>query len=204
MQTSQSNQIPVVQTSELETSVLIKSGTTIVLGGLIEEIRGKDVSKLPVLGSIPVIGLLFRSTTTSMRQQEMLVFITPNIIKPENDMFLDPKYSRAFTREYLHNVNELEEANEKKYREYLEDQSEEKEELKLKEEAIRIREEALKLKQKLREDEQLSKDELKKLKKQEKEFNKDKRKFDKEKNKNHKKLFFGHVLIFFMVQITNF
>ena len=189
--TSQSNQIPVVQTSELETSVLIKSGTTIVLGGLIEEVRAKDVSKLPILGSIPVLGLFFRSTTTSVTQQELLVFLTPNIIKPEDDMYEDPEQSRAFTREYLHNVDEIEEINEKKYSDYLQDQQEAKDKLKIKEEALRIREKALKLKQKLKEDNEFNKEELQKLKKEEKEFNKDKRKLEKEKSQRGKKLFFG-------------
>ncbi len=171
--TSQSNQIPVVETSELETSVMVQDGITIVLGGLIREDRSKTVSKLPILGSIPVLGIPFRSTQTNMQQEELLVFLTPHIVSAEKDMF-DPRYSRSFTREFLYNLDELEILNEKKFNGYLEEEQQEKQNNAIKQRALDTKYEA----------EHLGKGELKELKKLEKEV-----KEDKENRK--KKLFFG-------------
>ncbi len=119
--TSKSNTIPVVQTSELETTVMVKSETTIVLGGLIRENRTKTVDKLPIIGSIPILGIPFRSTQTNVRQEELLIFLTPKTISGEKDM-LGEEYSRAFSREFLHGINRLEKMNEQKYHKYLRDQ----------------------------------------------------------------------------------
>ncbi|MCD6460031.1 hypothetical protein J7L67_05140, partial [bacterium] len=159
--TSQSNQIPVVQTSQLETTVVVKNGTTLVLGGLIDERRIKEIDKLPILGSIPILGIPFRSTRTSMRQQELLTFLTPYIIPPEKDMKNDTLHTGVVSREFLHNLDETEDINEKKYSDYLNDEKQEKAKLKIKENALRIKQEALKLKQRLKEEKKLNKKEIK-------------------------------------------
>ncbi|WP_158972738.1 type II secretion system secretin GspD [Paraglaciecola sp. L3A3] len=66
---------------EIKTSVIVDDGGTIVLGGLIDEDVQESVSKVPLLGDIPFIGNLFKSTTTSKRKRNLMVFIRPTIIR---------------------------------------------------------------------------------------------------------------------------
>jgi general secretion pathway protein D len=66
---------------EIKTSVIVDDGGTIVLGGLIDEDVQESVSKVPLLGDIPILGHLFRSTTTSKRKRNLMVFIRPTIVR---------------------------------------------------------------------------------------------------------------------------
>jgi general secretion pathway protein D len=66
---------------EIKTSVIVDDGGTIVLGGLIDEDVQESISKVPILGDIPFIGNLFKSTTTSKRKRNLMVFIRPTIIR---------------------------------------------------------------------------------------------------------------------------
>ena len=66
-------------------NVRIKDGDTLVIGGLIQEEETKSVSKIPVLGDLPVIGTVFRSTTSGKKKQEMVIMITPKIIVDNED-----------------------------------------------------------------------------------------------------------------------
>lgn len=76
-----------LQRRSLELSnIRIKDGETLVLGGLIQEEERKTVAKLPLLGDIPVIGSFFRSTTTSNDKSELVIMITPHIIKDTEDV----------------------------------------------------------------------------------------------------------------------
>lgn len=73
--------VPSIDTRELTTQVLVNNGDTVVLGGIYETTRGKSVRKVPLLGDIPGLGALFRSTQVTSDKRELLVFITPKIIK---------------------------------------------------------------------------------------------------------------------------
>ena len=76
-----------LQRRNLELSnIRIKDGETLVIGGLIQEEETKDISKLPLLGDLPVIGSIFRSTTTSNTKSELVIMITPHIIKDTEDV----------------------------------------------------------------------------------------------------------------------
>ncbi|MGS2721121.1 type II secretion system secretin GspD [Paraglaciecola aestuariivivens] len=66
---------------EIKTSVIVDDGGTIVLGGLIDEDVQESVSKVPLLGDIPFIGHLFKSTSTSKRKRNLMVFIRPTIVR---------------------------------------------------------------------------------------------------------------------------
>lgn len=66
---------------EIKTTVIVDDGGTIVLGGLIDEDVQESVSKVPLLGDIPFVGHLFKSTTTSKRKRNLMVFIRPTIIR---------------------------------------------------------------------------------------------------------------------------
>ncbi len=71
---------PAVDTRTANTTVLVKDGETIVIGGLIQDTVQDVVSKVPLLGDIPLIGILFRKTTKSRQRQELLVFVTPKVL----------------------------------------------------------------------------------------------------------------------------
>ena len=71
----------VTQKREIQTNVLAEDGETIVLGGLITEDYKTKVSKVPFLGDIPWIGVLFRSTETKREKRNLLVFLRPTILR---------------------------------------------------------------------------------------------------------------------------
>lgn len=66
---------------EIKTTVIVDDGGTIVLGGLIDEDVQESVSKVPLLGDIPILGNLFKTTTTSKRKRNLMVFIRPTIVR---------------------------------------------------------------------------------------------------------------------------
>lgn len=72
---------PAINTREVGTSVLVENGETIVLGGVYQQRVNHDVTKVPLLGDLPGVGALFRSTTESSAKQELLMFVTPKIVK---------------------------------------------------------------------------------------------------------------------------
>ncbi len=65
--------------------VRIKDGETLVIGGMIREAETKNVSKIPFLGDIPVVGMFFRSTTTNKTKEEMVIMLTPQIVVDTED-----------------------------------------------------------------------------------------------------------------------
>ncbi len=73
--------VPSINTREINTQVLVENGDTVVLGGILEQNISEDVSKVPVLGDIPLLGRLFRKKTNVDNKEELLVFITPKILK---------------------------------------------------------------------------------------------------------------------------
>lgn len=78
--TSNNNTIPVVETSEAETTVRAKDGVTIVIGGLIKEEKIDSTRKIPLLGDLPLLGFAFRSQGQFDRKTELVIFLTPRII----------------------------------------------------------------------------------------------------------------------------
>ena len=73
--------IPSIDTKTVKTSVLVDNGETAVLGGIFETAIRTDVSKVPLLGDIPFLGNLFKRTIKQQDKTELLIFITPRIIK---------------------------------------------------------------------------------------------------------------------------
>jgi len=74
------NGIPAIDTQAAETKVLINDGGTVVIGGIIVSTQRTDIQQVPLLGSLPVVGNLFRHTTVSSNAQELLFFLTPRIL----------------------------------------------------------------------------------------------------------------------------
>lgn len=76
------SQIPIVATSEAETSVLVKDGATIIIAGLIKDEKIKTVNKIPILGDIPLLGNVFKKTDDEVKKKELVIFLTPHILTP--------------------------------------------------------------------------------------------------------------------------
>ncbi len=74
--------IPGLLSRRVDTEVTVHDGETIVLTGLMHVVEGKDVTKVPILGHIPIIGELFKSRRFRDRQTELVVFVTPRIVDP--------------------------------------------------------------------------------------------------------------------------
>ncbi|MDE0853019.1 MAG: type IV pilus secretin PilQ [Nevskia sp.] len=71
---------PSIDTREVDTQVLVDNGQTVVLGGIYQQTVSHTVSKIPMLGDIPVLGYLFRNNQVINNKTELLVFITPKIL----------------------------------------------------------------------------------------------------------------------------
>ncbi len=72
---------PIYSTRSAETKVMIKDGQTLVIGGLISEKKIKYRKKVPILGDIPLLGLLFSKKEDTLSKTDLLIFITPHIVR---------------------------------------------------------------------------------------------------------------------------
>lgn len=76
------NGYPIIDSREVRTDVQLKDGESLVMAGLLQEEAIKAMSKIPVLGDIPIFGALFRSTQDDIKEKELVFFVTPKIVKP--------------------------------------------------------------------------------------------------------------------------
>ena len=72
--------VPIVKKSFAETSVSVKDGVTIIIAGMIDKQESKEINKIPILGSIPLLGMLFRSEHTKVQNTETIALLTPRIV----------------------------------------------------------------------------------------------------------------------------
>jgi len=79
--------VPSIDTRSVETQVLVNNGQTVVLGGIYETEQGETQTKVPYLGDIPGIGVFFRSTRVVSQKSELLIFITPKILKEGSNIY---------------------------------------------------------------------------------------------------------------------
>lgn len=95
------NFVPLVARTSAETTVMVKDGRTIVIGGLRKDEKIKTVDKFPFLGDLPLIGAAFRRTSDDLEKTEVVVFITPRIIAGDvdaQDIKLQPKGLRGYDK----------------------------------------------------------------------------------------------------------
>mgnify|MGYP001246229054 FL=1 len=92
---------------QIQTTVMVETGETIVLGGLIDDDVQESEKKVPVLGNIPVLGKLFKTTSTSRTKRNLIVFLRPTIVRDKNEMrsISNRKYNYF---EALQNLKEVE------------------------------------------------------------------------------------------------
>jgi type IV pilus assembly protein PilQ len=75
------NNVPSINTNKVSTQVLVENGGTVVIGGVYSQSLTDSDNKVPWLGDLPIIGFLFKSTSKIDNKNELLVFITPKIMK---------------------------------------------------------------------------------------------------------------------------
>jgi type IV pilus assembly protein PilQ len=75
--------VPPVNTRSVETSVLVDNGETIVLGGVYEREKTFQREQVPWIGDLPVVGNLFKTTSRQDLNEELLIFVTPKILKSD-------------------------------------------------------------------------------------------------------------------------
>jgi general secretion pathway protein D len=82
----------------IDTTILVDNGEVIILGGLIRDKETTAVSKVPFLGSIPLLGMLFRSKTYSTEKQNLMVFLRPTVLTTKADIskVSERKYNRVY------------------------------------------------------------------------------------------------------------
>ena len=107
--TSSGNRIPIVKTTTTETTVMVKNGSTVLIGGLIEENIRESIREVPGLANIPLLGNLFRTRTigsgdsTNPEKTELVIFLTPYIISGEEkkDLLSTDKVAQNRTLEKI-------------------------------------------------------------------------------------------------------
>jgi type IV pilus assembly protein PilQ len=73
--------VPSIDTKNVITQIHVNNGDTAVIGGIFEEEIRNDVTQVPFLGNLPILGYLFKQTGTSSKKTELLIFLTPRIVK---------------------------------------------------------------------------------------------------------------------------
>ncbi|MBN1871158.1 MAG: type II secretion system protein GspD [Candidatus Omnitrophica bacterium] len=132
LETPTGNKIPIIDTSMAETTVLVKDGSTIIIGGLRKEEKTGASEELPYLGKIPILGFLFGSKFDKTERTELLIMITPTIVTGDvlttgddtdlYKMFKDYKdYSELKNGAPLSEGAEDKEVNFKPYKQYVRD-----------------------------------------------------------------------------------
>jgi len=79
--------VPSIDTRQIITQVLVNDGQTVVLGGILDTTKSKTANKVPWLGDIPVLGHLFKSTININNKTELLIFITPKILREGSNLY---------------------------------------------------------------------------------------------------------------------
>lgn len=74
------NGVPAIQTREVQTQVAVQNNQTLVLGGIYEQSEGDKVERIPFLGSLPMVGGLFRNKVVQSERKELLIFVTPRVV----------------------------------------------------------------------------------------------------------------------------
>jgi type IV pilus assembly protein PilQ len=87
VQSATGGTVPSIDTREIITQVLVNDGQTVVLGGILETTKSKSADKVPWLGDIPVLGNLFKTTTNINNKTELLIFITPKILREGSNLY---------------------------------------------------------------------------------------------------------------------
>jgi general secretion pathway protein D len=100
---------PTTTKRSTRTSVSVKDGRTVVIGGLMQEKDEDSITKMPLLGDIPVLGWLFKSKSVSKNKTNLLVFLSPHIVKESDELskITEEKHQEFSKREKLYTPDEI-------------------------------------------------------------------------------------------------
>lgn len=100
---------PTTTKRSTKTSVIVKDGRTVVIGGLMQEREEENISKIPLLGDIPVMGWLFKSRNVSKNKTNLLVFLSPHVVKESDQLtnITEKKHKEFSAKEKLYIPGEL-------------------------------------------------------------------------------------------------
>ncbi|MDF2570846.1 MAG: type and secretion system protein [Sporomusa sp.] len=91
--------IPPIKMRKAETTIAMSSGQTMAIGGLISSETTKDVQKIPLLGDIPILGNLFKSSSFSRGETEVIILVTPTIVNPDEYLPSETREMKDFVKE---------------------------------------------------------------------------------------------------------
>jgi type IV pilus assembly protein PilQ len=77
------SQVPIIDTRKAKTTLLLQDGQVVIMGGLRKKETTNQVSQIPIIGDLPLVGMLFRNTQKTVKNSELLVFMSPHIYKGE-------------------------------------------------------------------------------------------------------------------------
>jgi type II secretory pathway component GspD/PulD (secretin) len=77
------SEVPIIDTRKAKTTLLLKDGQVVIMGGLRKKETTNQVSQIPIIGDLPLVGMLFRNTQKTVKNSELLVFMSPHIYKGE-------------------------------------------------------------------------------------------------------------------------
>jgi type IV pilus assembly protein PilQ len=92
--------IPTETTAELVTNIMVKDGQTIVIGGLFRDAITTTREQIPLLGDLPIVGAAFRGTSDTNKRQEIIVMLTPHIIKEPKDALGEARAADVARKRY--------------------------------------------------------------------------------------------------------
>lgn len=92
--------VPIIDTRNAATKVVIGNGQTLIIGGLIKDKATKGASKVPLLGDIPILGYLFKSTKDTQDKTELLIFVSPKIITPDELIYMSREEKNLVDKGY--------------------------------------------------------------------------------------------------------
>ncbi|HUO95778.1 MAG TPA: type II secretion system protein GspD, partial [Steroidobacteraceae bacterium] len=87
VQSATGGQVPSINTQSITTQVLVNDGQTVVLGGILQTEKRTTDNKVPFLGDIPVLGYLFKNRAISNNKDELLIFVTPKILREGANLY---------------------------------------------------------------------------------------------------------------------
>lgn len=96
---------PPVTRRTVDTTIRVKDGQTIVIGGLIHDYGSNNKQKVPVLSDLPILGDLFKSNYQELRQKELLIYITPYVLNLDGETFREEMYTKE--KEYEGLIQEI-------------------------------------------------------------------------------------------------
>lgn len=101
--------IPAIASREADAVINVRSGMTMAIGGLLNSQDGKTVTKIPLLGDIPIIGQFFRHTQKTRDNRELLILITPTLVSDETPVSMSQRMKGSYedNERYLRNAERV-------------------------------------------------------------------------------------------------